>query len=335
MATEIKTWQIVDGKLEVLDSSMIEEGKKESYDLELWIASNPSIIGPELVIIGRQVSTKSGPLDLLAIDRTGNIVIVELKRDILPREALAQAIDYASDAADWNIERISEVCAKYTGKSLDDLLNENFPDLNLENININETQRIILVGFSIDSALERMINWLSDHYNVNINAVLLKYIKTKSGDELLTKTSIISEEVEQERVRKRRFQVPMSDEPGSYDESELRGQLVRYLSQNLWSARRIWKVLLPVCLEREHVTRDQLKEEFVKRGEADNVRDAGYFLSLISQQVGMKKNAFLRQIIGYDYPNNPWEKDNYRIRDGYRDLLREVLSDLADQDGRS
>jgi len=335
MATEIKTWQIVDGKLEVLDSSMIEEGKKESYDLESWIASNPSIVGPELVIIGRQVSTKSGPLDLLAIDRTGNIVIIELKRDILPREALAQAIDYASDAADWNIERISEICTKYTGKSLDDLMNEHFPDLNLENININETQRIILVGFSIDSALERMINWLSDHYNVNINAVLLRYTRTKSGDELLTKTSIISEEVEQERVRKRKFQIPMSDEPGDYDESELRKQLARYLSQNLWSARRIRKVLLPVCLEREHVARDQLKEEFVKCGEADNVRDAGYFLSLISQQVGMEKNSFLRQVIGYDYPNNPWEKDNYRIRNGYRDLVREVLSDLAEQDDRS
>jgi hypothetical protein len=334
MATEIKTWQIIDGKLEVLDSSMIEEGKKESYDLESWIASNPSIIGPELVVIGRQVSTKSGPIDLLAIDRTGNIVIVELKRDILPREALAQAIDYASDAADWNIERIGEICAKYTGKSLDDLLNESFPDLNLENININETQRIILVGFSIDSALERMINWLSDHYNVNINAVLLKYTKTRSGDELLTKTSIISEEVEQERVRKRKFQIPMSDEPGDYDESELRKQLVRYFLQNLWSARRIRRVLLPVCLEQERVTRDQLKDEFVKCGEADSVRDAGYFLSLISQQVGMEKNAFLRQVIGYDYPKNPWEKDNYRIRDGYADLVREVLSDLADQDDR-
>ena len=335
MATEIKTWQIIDGKLEVLESSMIEEGRRESYDLELWIASNPSIIGPEVVIIGRQVATKSGPLDLLAIDRAGNIITIELKRDILPREALAQAIDYASDIADWNIERIGETCAKYTGKSLDDLLSEKFPDLNLENVNINETQRIILIGFSIDSALERMITWLSDSYNVNINAVLLKYIKTKGGDEFLSKTSILSEEVEQERVRKRKFQIEMSDEPGDYKDVALRKELQQYLSQSLWSARRIRRVLLPVCLDSEQVTRDELKEEFVKCGEADNVRDAGYFLSLISLQVGMKKNAFLRQIIGYDYPNNPWEKDNYRIRDGYREVVREVLSQLESKDDHS
>ena len=127
MATQIKTWQIIDGKLEDVESSMIDEGKKEEYDLETWIASNPAIIGPDLAIIGRQVSTKSGPLDLLAIDLAGNMVIIELKRDRLPREALAQAIDYASDVAEWNIDRIGETCAKYTSQSLDDLMNERFP----------------------------------------------------------------------------------------------------------------------------------------------------------------------------------------------------------------
>ena len=328
MATQIKTWQIVNGKLELLDSNMIEEGKKETYDLESWIASNPAIVGPDLVIIGRQVPTKSGPLDLLAVDRAGNTVVIELKRDILPREALAQAIDYASDVADWSIDKISEVCVRYTDKSLEDLLNESFPDINLENINVNETQRIVLVGFSVESSLERMINWLSDHYNVSINAVLLKYTRTQSGDELLTRASIISEEVEQERIRKRKFQIPMSDEPGKYELPELRRLLAQYLAQDLYSARRIQSVLLPVCLEQGVVTRDELKEEFVKRGQADSVRDAGYFLSLISQQIGMKKNDFLRQVIGYEYPNNPWEKDNYRIRDEYRELVSEVSQEL-------
>lgn len=328
MATQIKTWQIVNGKLELLDSNMIEEGKKETYDLESWIASNPAIVGPDLVIIGRQVPTKSGPLDLLAVDRAGNTVVIELKRDVLPREALAQTIDYASDVADWSIDKISEVCVRYTDKSLEDLLNESFPDINLENINVNETQRIVLVGFSVESSLERMINWLSDHYNVSINAVLLKYTRTQGGDELLTRTSIISEEVEQERIRKRKFQIPMSDEPGKYELPELRRLLAQYLTQDLYSARRIQSVLLPVCLEQGVVTRDELKEEFVKRGQADSVRDAGYFLSLISQQIGMKKNDFLRQVIGYEYPNNPWEKDNYRIRDEYRELVSEVSQEL-------
>lgn len=158
MATKIKTWQILDGKLQSVDSTLTEQGRTETYDLESWIASNPTIINPEIVIIGRQVSTKSGPLDLLAIDRSGNLIIIELKRDMIPREALAQAIDYASDVSDWSIEKIDDVCQNYTGENLENLLNNKFPDENLENMQINETQRIFLVGFGIESSLERMIN---------------------------------------------------------------------------------------------------------------------------------------------------------------------------------
>lgn len=330
MATEIKTWQIIDGKLDLVDSTLTMSGRTETLDLENWIVSNPSIVSSELVIIGRQVNTKSGLLDLLAIDKTGNTVIIELKRDKLPRDALAQAIDYASDVAFWNVERLSEICTKYTRKGLDEVVSERFPDLDFENLNINETQRIVLLGFAIDSSLERMINWLSDSYGVNINAVILKYIKTHSGDELLTRTSIISEDVEQERIRRKKFQIPMSDEAGTYDEDELKKLLTIYLSQDMYSAKRIQKVLLPVCLELGKVTREQLKNKFVEYGEAESLRNAGYFLSLISQQVGMEKNDFLRQVIGYEYPNNPWEKDNYHIQEGYDSLVKEVLLELED-----
>ena len=100
MGTEIKTWQITNGKLQAVSTDMKTEGRTEPYDLEPWIESNPEIIGPDITVIGRQVMTKSGPLDLLAIDRSGNLVIIEIKRDKLPREALTQAIDYASDVAE-------------------------------------------------------------------------------------------------------------------------------------------------------------------------------------------------------------------------------------------
>jgi len=41
------------------------------------------------------------------------------------------------------------------------------------------------------------------------------------------------------------------------------------------------------------------------------------------------KNYMLRkaQIIAYDYPNYPWEKDNYRIREGYEDLVKELIDE--------
>lgn len=324
MSTQIKTWEIIDSKLKEISSSLIIEGKKEKYDLEEWLSSNPEILGSDIAIIGRQVATRSGQLDLLGLDRNGNTVIIELKRDKLPREVLAQAIDYASDIARWDVEKISEISSKYTGKSLDDFISETFGDeIAIENININQIQRILLVGFSIEDSLERMIEWLSGNFNLNINAVILHYIKTESGTEFLSRTTIIPEEVEKERTRK--FSIPMSDEPGSYDMSELKDLLTNYFNQDLKSARRIKKVLLPECLKKGVVTREELKQAFIDYDEPNAEKNAGYFMSLISLQVGMKKNDFLRQIISYEYPNYPWEKDNYSIREGYKELVEEII----------
>jgi len=333
MPTQIKTWQVIDGKLQPVDSRLIDAERKEAQDLEEWIASNPSIVSPDIVVIGRQTLTKSGPLDLLAIDVQGNVVVIELKRDALPREALVQAIDYASDVADWSVEKLSEICTKYTGKSLEEKLTESFPDIDLENIAINEIQRIFLVGFGIQSALERMVNWLSTNYGVSINAILLNYIQTRGGDELLARTAVISDVVEQLRTeKKKKFQIPMSDEPGSYSSEELKQKLKEYLSQDLSSARRMRKALFPVLLQETRVNREKLKNELVLTGEADNPRDAGFFLSVISGQIGMAKNDFLRQAVGYEYhPTQPWLKEWYFIREEYKELVKEVLDKLASQ----
>ncbi len=332
MGTEIKTWQIVDGKLQSIVTNLKNEGRTEPYDLEPWLESNPAILGPDIVIIGRQTMSKSGPIDLLGIDKTGNVVIVEIKRDKLPREALTQAIDYASDAAGWTIEKLGEICSEYSGKSLEETLTESFPDVDVESLTINDTQRIILVGFSVESSLERMVEWLSDNFSVNINAVVLNYVKTASGDELLTKTSIISEEFEQERVKKqKKFQIAMSDDPGTYQPDKLRKLLREYLSRQRVTNQRLRDVLLPALLKRNTLTREQLKKELLEYDSTLDASKVGLNLSTVSSQLGMQKNDFLRQVVEYEYPNYAWEKDNFSIREEFKDLVREVLDEIKDK----
>lgn len=332
MGTEIKSWQIINGKLAFIDTGLKNEGRTEPYDLEPWLASNPEIISADIVFIGRQVMTRSGPIDMLGIDKLGNTVIVEIKRDELPRESLAQAIDYASDVAEWTVERLSEVCSQYTTKTLEDVFNEAFPDIDLEDVSLNSTQRIILVGFSIEASLERMIEWLSDNYEVNVNAIVLSYVKTKGGDELLTKTSIISEEMEQERSgKKKKFKTVKSDEPGAYDVPRLKELLGHYLSKDKSTNRRMRDIVLPSCLKTKVLTREQAKKAFVDFDPNYDESKVGYYLCIVSSQLGLKKNDFLRQVVSYDYPRHHWEKDNFSIRDQYRDLVKEVLEDLKDK----
>ncbi|WP_373513446.1 hypothetical protein [Persicitalea sp.] len=329
MATEIKTWQIISGKLTHVSSSLTENGRKEKDDLEQWIKSNPEILGSEIAIIGQQVYTKSGPLDFLGIDRSGNLVVIELKRDKLAREVLAQAIDYASDVATYEPSYLNEICEKFTNQKLGDYLTERFPDTNFEEVAVNQTQRLLLVGFAIEEPLHRMIEWLSEKYNLAINAIILHYTKTKSGDELLSRTVIIPESVEREKVNNKKYVIEMSDEPGNYDELELKKELKKYLSKNLYSSKRIRDYFLPVLLKNETVTRDKMRKEFVKMKAATDESQAGSFLSLISGQLGHQWKDYLRQVIYYEYPNNEWEKDNFSIRPEYKTLVQEVLDELS------
>ena len=330
MTTQIKTWQIIDGDLTPIQTSLASQNRTEPYDLEQWIASNPETVGSDIAIIGRQVICKSGPLDLLGIDKQGNLVVIELKRDRVAREALAQAMDYASDVAEWSIDKIGEIASEYTEKTLEDAFADAFPDVDVENLNVNSTQRILLVGFSVEPALERMIQWLSDGFGVNINAVVLNYVRTANGDELLARTSIISEELEKERVqKKKKFQIPMSDAPGEYDSDTLRTLLVQYLRRPAVTNQRIRDVLLRVLLERRSVSREELKHDLVKHDPKIKPSKAGYYLTTMSTQLGMKKNDFLRQVVSYEYPSYSWEKDNFTLREDYRDLIRQVLAELG------
>jgi len=138
--------------------------------------------------------------------------------------------------------------------------------------------------------------------------------------------------VEELRTRKKKFTIPMSDEPGELEESELKSRLISYLSSSLVSARRMRDILFPLCLDKGTVSRETLKAKFVELGEVEEPAKAGYLVTSISSQVGMAKNDFLRQVLSYEYPTYSWEKDNYRVREEYNDLVKAVLAELESED---
>ena len=337
MAFEIKTWEIIQGELNEVNTSLTENNRKEREDLEKWIKTNSKILGDDILVFGEQVWTKSGPLDFIGVDNTGNLVIVELKREKLARDVLAQAIDYASDVANWDIDKLNEICLGFSGNTLDDHIVEKFENVDLKDLMINKAQRLLLVGFSIDEALSRMVEWLSSTYDLGINAIILNYAVTSSGNELLSRTVVIPEEVEKEKTNKKTFTISMSDTPGNYEPEKLKELLRVYLTNNQWSSKRIKNILLPVLLKIDRINRDQLKKEFVKvdgnAGGAESENQAGYFIALISNQLGQTKKDFLRQVIHYEYPRFHWEKDNFSIIPEYKNLVREVIEEIDELAG--
>ena len=89
----------------------------EEAVLEDWLESNPDgiIEDGKILIIGRQVATNFGGfIDLVGIDRQGDAVVVELKRNRTPRDTLAQALEYASFVARLDTIQLEEACFAHT-----------------------------------------------------------------------------------------------------------------------------------------------------------------------------------------------------------------------------
>ena len=103
-------WSL-DDKVQLQPAELTNE--KELEDL---LAEHIEILNPDWLLIGRQVRTVAGKyIDLLCMDHDGDLVVVELKKDLTPREVTAQAIDYASCMADLTLEELAEQYLQFSG----------------------------------------------------------------------------------------------------------------------------------------------------------------------------------------------------------------------------
>jgi len=158
-------------------------------DLESWIEHDPGLLERGLVIVARQLRTEAGPLDLLALDPQGRWVLIEIKRERLRREVIAQAIDYASCLDRIESERFREHCDAYLGSNgggtLDGLLRERGCSLDDDATDMEVV--IYLVGTGVDPGLDRMVGYLSDTANLSIRVVTFSVFDNGHGGKLLAR----------------------------------------------------------------------------------------------------------------------------------------------------
>jgi hypothetical protein len=91
----------------------------ERTHIEEWIRSNPEIVGEDLLVVSIEFDRfdrSSDRLDLLAVDRQGNLVVVEIKRDSAAGYADLQAIRYAAMVSSMNIDKLIPHYVQYRGK---------------------------------------------------------------------------------------------------------------------------------------------------------------------------------------------------------------------------
>ena len=158
---------------------------KERYDIQEWVESTPEILGEKLLIVSKELSyfsdTRERP-DLIAIDKLGNLVIIELKRDDSGTNVEWQAIKYASYISKFKPEDILQIYSRYLQKRKngDDEIEPSTAEQQIlefieeDSIDeINKKQRLILVSHRFAKEVTSAINWLVSNYKIEIRCVQL------------------------------------------------------------------------------------------------------------------------------------------------------------------
>jgi hypothetical protein len=151
-------YQINNGHLTLVPrADVFQAGLKETADLESWIKDADRIFGRKRVLwISRQERTASDErADLIGID--GNeLLVVELKRGTVSKEAISQALAYLTSKGKRNRQELLDLYVEHaakTGKNalLATPLNKEdaetrFAQFEPKEGSVNESHRIILVG---------------------------------------------------------------------------------------------------------------------------------------------------------------------------------------------
>jgi hypothetical protein len=170
MPVEFGLWRI-DGATQRLTP----EPMPTESELEDLIERDSSVLGQQLLIVGRQVHTSFGKIvDLMAVDSDGTVVVIELKRDRTPRDIVAQILDYASwaeELKDAGVRQIWETFAP--DREFDEAFGETFgiavPDT------LGSELNLVIVAGSVDPGTERIVAYLNRKFDVPINVVFFQY----------------------------------------------------------------------------------------------------------------------------------------------------------------
>lgn len=162
-----------------------ELGLLEKQDFQKWIIKNPELLGEELLIIAEEYSSfedvRKQP-DIVALDRNGRLVVIELKRDTADDTTDLQAVKYAGYCSVLTAEQIQEDYREFIsenngGPSREEVGRMFADHLGLDheegwaNFDLDNKPRILLAAGSFPTEVTAPVMWLREEYGLDITCV--------------------------------------------------------------------------------------------------------------------------------------------------------------------
>ena len=140
---------------------------REREHLQEWIAKNPEVLGEDLLIIQKEFdgfSDTNERLDLLALDKEGNLVVIENKLDDTGRDVVWQALKYASYCSTLSTSQIIKIYQKYLDKQT---AGEEARAAIIEFLEIEDEESLVL------NRNDQRIMFVANHYRKEVTSTVL------------------------------------------------------------------------------------------------------------------------------------------------------------------
>jgi hypothetical protein len=183
------------------ETTLALEGYVEKV-MEGWLAANPHAVLPDggKMLVINQETPFDNLTDILAVDEQGNVAVIEVKRGSAPRDVIAQTLEYASDVATWDYQRLNALALAYFTQRdvpFESLLAEHASYFGpaakeMDETQFNQRQRLIVVSESVEPKIERAARWLQT-FGVSISCIAYTCYREDGGDLFLDFESTVTE----------------------------------------------------------------------------------------------------------------------------------------------
>lgn len=190
---------------EVAQTSFAKEGVWERNHLQKMLRDQPEVLEEGLLIIAEEFGDWEDSrrrIDLLGLDASGQLVVIELKRGETGSHMDLQAIRYAAMVANMGREKVAETYQAYLGmrsretgeiEEADDAETRIREHLGEDSVIRTETPRIILASENFGKELTTCVMWLNDSW-LSATGQEIKCIRLqlhRNGHEILVETSLV------------------------------------------------------------------------------------------------------------------------------------------------
>jgi hypothetical protein len=167
---------------------------------ELVLAGRGDDERPKIWTIGLEVAVPSGAVDLVLLDATGRVWVVETKLAKNPevrKHVVGQVLAYASDIATWTADDISTIASRHLdGRELADLIDESLGEGKGEEVIERTADRLaagnltsLIVVDDFNSVLRRLVEFVNRHATFELLAMQVQVI-THEGRRLFFPTTV-------------------------------------------------------------------------------------------------------------------------------------------------